>query len=55
MVALITGCQMQGCVRRATHEVRAYNEPAGHYCKKHAEQRVEALTKAEANNPGGWR
>jgi hypothetical protein len=55
MIELRRQCETQGCTKLATHEVRAYNEPHGRYCRAHAAHRVQELSTAEANNPGGFR
>lgn len=56
MIEIQTACDAEYCKSRASYEVRAYgNETHGRYCKKHAEQRVKDLTKAEENNPAGFR
>ena len=49
-------CRQQGCTRPVWAEVFAYrNDRMGRYCKRHAEERVKALTEAEATNPAGFR
>lgn len=43
-VPLETICMIPGCRKRATEEVRnTYNERCGHYCKRHAVQRVQEM------------
>lgn len=54
-VRFSTVCMFGGCTKAASERVLAYgNEDRGVFCRQHARQRVQELTKAEANNPNGF-